>query len=238
MKTIHKKGKQRPNKSSQELRTLLVENPNGHYILSERATSYSKFIMDLISIKKLKYQNKKSSGLLISSISLCLSLLLVIGMFEWQFAENGSGVNLQINTQSFEDLLDVPQTEQVQKPPVQVSVPTIVEVDDEEIIEEIEVNLDIEMTEETRIEEVVFSDSDGGAVPEEKADEIFTIVEEQPSPKGGIRAFYQYVSANLDYPSKARRMGLEGRVFVEFVVEKDGSLTDVKVARGDRRRLR
>ena len=232
MKTIHKKNKLKPSKASKEFKALLVEDPKGHHLLSERVTSYSNFILDLISIKSLKDQHIKSNGLLASSISLCLSLLLVIGVFEWRFVENVSSVNLELNIQDFDDLLDVPQTEQIQKPPVQVSIPKIIEVDDEEIIEEIEVDLDIEMTEETRIEKVVFSEGNEGIIPEEKADEIFTIVEEQPSPKGGIKAFYQFVSSNLEYPQKARRMGLEGRVFVEFVVEKDGSLTDVKIARG------
>ena len=67
---------------------------------------------------------------------------------------------------------------------------------------------------------------------EEKADEVFTMVEGQPAPIGWIKAFYDYVGKNLKYPSKAARMGVEGRVFVEFIVEKDGSLTDIKVARG------
>ena len=92
-------------------------------------------------------------------------------------------------------------------------------------------NLDIEMTEDTRIEEVVVS-NEVEEMPEEKADEVFTIVEEQPSPIGGIKAFYDYVGKNLKYPSKAARMGVEGRVFVEFIVEKDGRLTDIKVAKG------
>ncbi|MCK5371843.1 MAG: energy transducer TonB, partial [Cyclobacteriaceae bacterium] len=52
------------------------------------------------------------------------------------------------------------------------------------------------------------------------------------SPVGGIKAFYDFVGANLRYPPRALRMGLEGRVFVEFVVEKDGSLTDIKVVKG------
>ncbi|MCG8308650.1 MAG: energy transducer TonB [Cytophagales bacterium] len=153
-------------------------------------------------------------------------------MFEWRIQENGSEVDLELHPRNFEDLIEVPQTQQIQRPPVQVSIPKIIEVDDEEIIEEIEINLDIEMTEDTRIEEVVFKDLDNGSIPEEKADEIFTIVEEQPSPEGGIKAFYEYVSSNLEYPAKARRIGLEGRVFVEFVVEKDGSLTDVKAIKG------
>lgn len=87
------------------------------------------------------------------------------------------------------------------------------------------------MTEDTRIEQVVVSQAKE-AMPEEKVDEIFTIVEVQPGPVGGMKAFYEFVAKNLKYPSKARRMGIEGRVFVEFVVEKDGSLTDIKVAKG------
>jgi protein TonB len=41
-----------------------------------------------------------------------------------------------------------------------------------------------------------------------------------------------YVSENLKYPVKASRMDIQGRVFVQFVVEKDGSLTDIQVVKG------
>jgi protein TonB len=44
--------------------------------------------------------------------------------------------------------------------------------------------------------------------------------------------FYKYVSKNIEYPKQARRMGIEGKVFVQFVVDKDGSLSDVKVIKG------
>jgi protein TonB len=158
-------------------------------------------------------------------------LLFVIWAFEFQFAEERAIVELEGATNSFEDLMEIPPTEQVQKPPVQAQVPKIVEVDDEEIIEEIEVNLDIEMTEDTRIEEVIVA-QDAEPMPEETADEIFTIVEQQPEPNGGLSAFYDYVGANMKYPGRASRMGIEGRVFVEFVVEKNGTLTDIRVVKG------
>jgi protein TonB len=45
-------------------------------------------------------------------------------------------------------------------------------------------------------------------------------------------SFLKYVSKNLKYPAQARRMGVEGKVFVQFVVEKDGSITDIKVVKG------
>ena len=63
-------------------------------------------------------------------------------------------------------------------------------------------------------------------------DEIFTIVESQPAPAKGMNSFYEYIRKNLRYPAKARRKGIEGKVFVQFVVEKDGSLNDVMVIKG------
>lgn len=233
MKTIHKKSQQKTGNSFSEVKELLVEDPYGHHFLSAQSSvPSSSNVSELIDIKETKGKKMHASNLLVSSISLCLSFLFVIGMFEWKSIENGSNVSLEQNAQNFEDLIDVPQTKQIQKPPVQAQAPKIIEVNNEEIIEDIEIDLDIEMNEDTRIEAVVFIEDTQAGIPEEKVDEIFTIVEEQPSPDGGIKSFYEFVSKNLNYPAQARRMGMEGRVFVEFVVEKDGSLTDIKVVKG------
>ena len=63
-------------------------------------------------------------------------------------------------------------------------------------------------------------------------DELFTLVEEQPEFKGGMEEFYKYVAKEIKYPSQARRLGVEGQVNVEFTVQKDGTLADVKVTKG------
>lgn len=63
-------------------------------------------------------------------------------------------------------------------------------------------------------------------------DEIFTIVEAQPEYEGGIDAFNKYLREELTYPLEARRMGVEGRVDVEFVVDKDGSVSEVTAVKG------
>ena len=128
----------------------------------------------------------------------------------------------------FEDLMEIPPTEQPPPPPPVIQQPEIIEVpDEEEIEEEIEIEIDVEITEETVIEEIVFEEA-----PEEEVDEIFTIVEDQPTPPGGMSAFYKYVATSLRYPAQARRMGIEGKVFVQFVVGKDGTLTDVQAIKG------
>lgn len=62
--------------------------------------------------------------------------------------------------------------------------------------------------------------------------EIFTIVEQQPEFDGGVIAFYNFIGKNMRYPSEARKMGIEGKVFVQFVVDIDGSIKDVKILRG------
>jgi protein TonB len=62
----------------------------------------------------------------------------------------------------------------------------------------------------------------------EKAETVFEIVEETAKPQG----FYEYVRKNLKYPRQAKRMGVEGKVFLEFIVNKDGSIVDAKVLRG------
>lgn len=63
-------------------------------------------------------------------------------------------------------------------------------------------------------------------------DEVFVVVEEQAEFPGGMEAMYAYIQKNLVYPEKAKEKGIEGRVFVQFVIEKDGSISNVKILRG------
>ena len=62
--------------------------------------------------------------------------------------------------------------------------------------------------------------------------EVFTFVEEVPSYPGGMDALYHYVSSEIRYPKEARSQGIEGRVMVEFVVEKDGAISNVRAIEG------
>jgi len=70
-------------------------------------------------------------------------------------------------------------------------------------------------------------------VQEVKEEEVFLVVEEMPSfGTGDANGFRSYVSSNMKYPEVAAENGIQGRVFVQFVVESDGRLTNVKVIRG------
>ena len=63
-------------------------------------------------------------------------------------------------------------------------------------------------------------------------EEIFQMVEEMPSFPGGEAKMMEFIAKNLKYPQIARETGIQGRVFVNFVVERDGSITNAKVSRG------
>lgn len=61
---------------------------------------------------------------------------------------------------------------------------------------------------------------------------LFDVADTPPEFPGGIGAFYQYVGQALRYPGEARKLGIEGRVFVQFIVNKDGSIDAVRVPKG------
>ncbi|MBW6479454.1 MAG: energy transducer TonB [Bacteroidales bacterium] len=69
--------------------------------------------------------------------------------------------------------------------------------------------------------------------PEQQTqDQIFTVVEDQPEFPGGTDSLMTYLMQNLRYPKEARDARIQGTVFVTFVVEKDGSVSDVRTLRG------
>jgi protein TonB len=58
------------------------------------------------------------------------------------------------------------------------------------------------------------------------------VVEQQAEFEGGLQALGKYLNKNLRYPASARRMGIEGQVFVSFVIDKEGKISDIQVVKG------
>ncbi|MEM9895559.1 MAG: energy transducer TonB [Bacteroidota bacterium] len=182
-----------------------------------------------VFLKKYDHANLNYYKRVFTNTGFVLSLGFILWAFEWKTYDEVAIMDLGNVDDDFEDIIEIPPTEQPPPPPPKIQIPEIIEVpDEEEIEEEIEVELDVEVTEETVVEEIVFEE----APEEEVVDEIFTIVEEGASFPGGVAAWGKYLQDELSYPRQAQRMGIEGRVFVQFVVEKDGSLTDVQVVKG------
>ncbi|WP_422361331.1 energy transducer TonB [Reichenbachiella sp.] len=180
--------------------------------------------MELRKNPKIDLERKRS---VFFNIGLAISLMLVVSAFEWRFQEDAICV-LPEPESAFDDLIDIPATV-IPPPPPPVKQPILVPVPNEDQIEEeVEVIIDAEFEETEVIEDPIFEEP----LPTEEPDEIFDIVETQPEPMGGLSAFYQHVAKQMKYPNQARRMGIEGKVYVQFVIDKSGKLTNVHAIKG------
>lgn len=175
---------------------------------------------------KVDLEKKRS---LFVQLGFILALSIVLFAFELKQYERES---LLINRPKGETVIqeDIIQTEQQKQetPPPPKQMTTVLEIveDDEEILEDIEI--DIEADEETIVEEFEFTEETEEDVEEE---EIFMFVEEMAEFTGGESALYQFLAENMVYPEQARDAGIEGIVYIKFVVEKDGSITKVSIER-------
>jgi protein TonB len=180
--------------------------------------------------KKTEKADLTQKSFLFFNIGLIVALLLAITAFTFKVYDDTSSKDLGDNNRVDDEILEVPPTEQLPPPPPKIEIRQIIEVEDDKKIEE-----DIKMPDiETDVNERVAEIPIAPAVEEEKEDpnQVFLVVEESAAPIGGMPAFYTFVQKKLKYPAQARRMGIEGKVFVEFVIEKDGSITDVKFIKG------
>ena len=70
------------------------------------------------------------------------------------------------------------------------------------------------------------------AAPQKNEDEVYVVVDEMPLYPGGVEALRMFLAQTVKYPVEAQKKGTQGKVYVNFVVEKDGSVGLVKIARG------
>lgn len=127
-------------------------------------------------------------------------------------------------------------------PPVQETIKFTPPVVTEDPIEEEDIPPPQEELKETNVGKVTQEGSadiidlpvegNGNALIEETSNEIFTWVEQQPVFPGGEEKLFEYLGKNIKYPPMARESGISGTVYVTFVVEGNGQITDVKKLRG------
>ena len=68
-------------------------------------------------------------------------------------------------------------------------------------------------------------------IPQEDSTKVFDVVEQMPRFPGGSGKLQEYIEQNMHYPAKAKAANLQGRVIIAFIVEKDGSISHVKVVK-------
>ncbi|MBO5750202.1 MAG: TonB family protein [Bacteroidaceae bacterium] len=194
--------------------------------------------MEIKKAKKADLEGQKSTSLLIGYI---ITLATIFVAFEWTTREykETEPVIYAASVPYEEEIIPITQPIfQTAAPPPPVEVPQVAEIidiveNDEEIEEE-----EIQSTEDTQ-EAItgptgpVVSGPVGPVMAAEEGDEgeVFQVVEQMPEFPGGMDKLMEYLSKNIKYPSIAQENNIQGRVIVEFVVNKDGSIVEPKVMR-------
>ena len=188
--------------------------------------------MEIRKSEKASLENKK---LLFVEIGLVVSLLITYLAFEWTSKEtNVSTLDDTTQVVLEEEIIPITQ-ETPPPPPAAPKIPVLSDqidiVDDEiEVNDDLFMNLEDDANMGVEIREYVEVTED--EVVEEEAIP-FQLVEEKPSFQGGdANQFSKWVNSRLEYPEIAKENGVQGRVTLQFTVEKDGSVTKVKVLRG------
>jgi len=168
------------------------------------------------------------------AVGLLFILAAIFCMFEYRTYDKEVVTSLKsINLNLIEsEVIPISQITPPPPPPPPQATSQIQIVADEVIIEEeldiedMEIDVDTEI--DYKLEQLTTDEPEEEIIEEE----IFTIVEKMPEFPGGIKALFGYLGKNLKYPAMAKDAKIQGKVYVTFVVDKDGTVANVKVLRG------
>lgn len=187
-----------------------------------------------MEVKKTPKADLENRRTLYTEIGLVVALLVVWGAFSYSTKEKAVA-SLGEDTQVVEVEDMVPITQETPPPPPEVpKIPVLsdqidiveddIKVDDNFMSLEDDANLGVEIMD--YVEEVKEEVVEEEAIP-------FQLVEEKPSFNGGdANEFSKWVNSKLQYPEIAKENGVQGRVTLQFTVNPDGSVSNVKVLRG------
>jgi len=184
-----------------------------------------------MEVKKSPKADLETKKPVFMQIGLVMVLAIVLIAFEWSTSDvDASQFDMMDDADVEEEIVPITRQEEV-KPPPPPPPPKVTDVlnivdDDVEIDEELDIE-DTEIDEDTEVEFDI-------SLEEEETDDapVFFIVEEMPEFPGGDLELRKYIANSVKYPVIAQENGIQGRVYVQFVVGTDGAVSQVKVARG------
>lgn len=188
--------------------------------------------MDKDEIKKTpraNIENQKDTAILMGVV---LALALVFVAFEWSTQTTKVDLSTVVQDVVAEEEIEITRRDPTPPPPPPPPAPEAPEII--QVVEtKVETRIDINMEDDQSKAQVqTYTPPPPPKEREEEEEEIFVVVENQPEFPGGQAAMMKFLSENIKYPVIAQENGIQGRVICNFVVERDGSITDVQVVRG------
>lgn len=187
--------------------------------------------MEVKKAPQANIETLKSTFLL---MGLVVALAVLFVGFEWSSTLSKLDETVIVQDVLAEEEIEITQrdpTPPPPPPPPEPEVPEIIEVTEERV----ETKIDLSSLEDDQSKAQVQTYTPPPPpkpVVEEAAEEIFVVVEKQPEFPGGTTALMKFLGDNIKYPVIAQENGIQGRVICNFVVERDGSISDVQVVRG------
>ena len=176
--------------------------------------------------------NLENKRFIFFEVGVILALAGVLAAFEWNSEQNRK-IDLSAMGHELidEEIIEVTvhKKEKPEMPKPQIIRPIVMVDNTEDIIEDIEVDTEIKDDTKNNLDFLI-DDEPGDKDIEE--DVIFTVVEQNPSFSGGMTNFYKFLRDHIEYPEVARNLNISGKVYVEFIVWKDGSIREVSLKRG------
>ena len=188
--------------------------------------------MDKDEIKKTpraNIENQKDTAILMGVV---LALALVFVAFEWSTQTTKVDLSTVVQDVVAEEEIEITRrdpTPPPPPPPPAPEAPEIIQVVETKVETRIEINME---DDQSKAQIQTYTPPPPPKQVEEEEEEIFVVVENQPEFPGGQAAMMKFLSENIKYPVIAQENGIQGRVICNFVVERDGSITDVQVVRG------
>lgn len=188
--------------------------------------------MELKKTPKADLENKKQ---LYFMIGLVIALGIMLVGFEWTSKPTKADSLGTVGAVAIEEeIIPVTREQEVKPPPP--PPPKVIEVlnildDDVKIDNELVID-DSEADDKTLIDVVPVISAPKAEEEEKEATEVFFIVEDMPEFPGGDNALRAYIANSIKYPVIAQENGVQGKVYVTFVVSRDGSVTNATIARG------
>lgn len=188
-----------------------------------------------MEVKKSPKANLENRKLFFREIGLIVALGIVLMAFEWSTEEKGESI-LQEEVAVEVEVETIPITTEAPPPPPEApKVPVLsdqIDIVDDDIVVDTDLFISLEDDANLGVEIMDYVSDVYEEVIEEEAIP-FMMVEEKPSFMGGdANKFSKWVGENMVYPEIARENGIQGRVTLQFTIEADGSLTNIKVIRG------
>jgi protein TonB len=185
--------------------------------------------------KKLPIAKLEKKRILFLQIGLICVLTLVLMAFEWKTYEltlpSFPNPDPVIVEEILPEILRLKKKSTTKpKPPIKTDYSKLIIIDNELDYEPID--NDVFMDEDSKNTDWFPEPYDGGDELIDEPDTPFIIVQYKPEFPGGEVALNRFLSRNIEYPIMAIETYIQGRVFLTFVVEKDGSITNVKILRG------